>query len=451
MLPRALGLLRSGGARAGLLVLACSMVGHVGNYLFYVLAARALTPADFADVSAMTALATIAFMPATGVQAAAARDTAALVAAGRLDEVDGLVRWLARRVAVVQVGLFTVLLLATPAAVAVLDLSARSVWLAGAVWLVLGVGLQVSLGPLQGRELFGAVGAVLAGPQGALRPLLLLPGVALAGVTGALGALVLVTIVGLAGVLWLMRRALTTHALRRVALTGTLPAVAALTAFASLTNADVVAAKIVLDPTDAGLYSSAALLGKIALYAPSALALVLLPKVTSRLQAGLEIRGPALLTLAATLGTGLLVTGAILAAPSSLVTLVFGPEYGAAYELAAPIAAVMTLASLLQVHLMVALASGARSTLVLTAGAALVQVAGLSLLAETAWEVVLVSAVATASALVVHELVSPFGTVRLLRRSAPRGAGGGSLSSAGTVPAPRSAPPTGRSGEDSES
>lgn len=450
-MPRALGLLRSGGARAGLLVLACSMVGHVGNYLFYVLAARALTPAQFADVSAMTALATIAFMPATGVQAAAARDTASLVAAGRSAEADGLARWLMQRVAVFQAGLFAVLLLATPAAVAVLDLTARSVWLAGVVWLVLGVGLQVSLGPLQGRELFGAVGAVLAGPQGALRPLLLLPGIALAGVAGALGALVLVTVVGLAGVLYLFRRALRARGRPAVALTGTLPAVAALTAFASLTNADVVAAKIVLDATDAGLYSSAALLGKIALYAPSALALVLLPKVTSRLQAGLEIRGPALLTLAATLGTGLLVTVAILVAPPSLVTLVFGPEYSAAYGLAAPIAGVMTLASLLQVHLMVALASGARRTLAITAAAAVLQVAGLTLLAETAADVVLISATATAAALVVHELVSPFGTVRLMRRREPRGADNGSLSSAGTVPASRSAPPTGRSGEHSES
>src|SRR3954466_4599931 len=51
---KVLGLLGSGGARAGVLLLVCSMVGHVGNYLFYVLAARALSPPQFADVSAMT-------------------------------------------------------------------------------------------------------------------------------------------------------------------------------------------------------------------------------------------------------------------------------------------------------------------------------------------------------------------------------------------------------------
>ena len=427
------------------------MVGHIGNYLFYVLAARALTPAQFADVSAMTALATIAFMPASGVQAAVARDTAALIAAGRVDEADGLVHWLARRLLVFQAGLFAVLVLATPAAVAALGLSSRAVWLTGAVWLVLGLGLQVSLGPLQGRERFGAVGGVMAGPQGALRPVLLLPGIAVAGVAGALGALVTATVIGLAGAGWALRGVLARRGTTRVALTGLLPALAALTAFASLTNADVVAAKIVLGPTEAGLYSSAALLGKIALYAPSALALVLLPKVTSRLQAGLDVRGPALLTLAATLATGLLVTAVILAAPSSLVSLVFGADYSAAYALAAPIAAVMTLASLLQVHLMVALASGERGTIALTAGAALLQVAGLTFFAGSAIQIVLITGTAILTATVVHEFVSPFGTVRLLRSGGRHPATAGSLPSAGTVSAPRSAPPTGRSGEHDES
>jgi O-antigen/teichoic acid export membrane protein len=432
-------------------VLAASMTGHIGNYLFYVLAARALSPAQFADVSAMTALATIAFMPASGLQAAVARDTAALIATGRSEEADGLVHWLARRLLVFQAGLFAVLVLATPAAVAALGLSSRAVWLTGAIWLVLGLGLQVSLGPLQGRERFGAVGAVLAGPQGALRPVLLLPGVAVAGIAGALGALVVATVIGLVGVATALRRILGRRGSTRIALTGIVPALAALTAFASLTNADVVAAKIVLSPTDAGLYSSAALLGKIALYAPSALALVLLPKVTSRLKSGLDVRGPALLTLAATLGTGLLVTGAILAAPSSLVSMVFGPEYSAAYHLAAPIAATMTLASLLQVHLMVALASGERSTIALTGAAALLQITGLALFAETALQVVLITATATVTATVVHEFVSSFGTVRLLRSGSRPPAPARSLPSAGTVSAPRNAPPTGRSGEHDES
>lgn len=422
--------MRSKGARAGLLVLGCSMVGHVGNYLFYVLAARALSPAGFADLSAMTALATITFMPATGIQAAVARDTASLLAAGRDDEADGLTRWLARRVGAFQLCLLAVLALATPVAVTALSLATGSVWLAGIVWLTLGLGLQIGMGPLQGRERFGAVGGVLAGPMGALRPLLLLPGVAVAGVPGALGALVVATVIGLVLMGWGLRSSFARGSRNTATpLKGALPAVAALTAFASLTNADVLTAKTVLSSVDAGLYASAALLGKIALYAPSALALVLLPKVTARLEAGLDVRGPALLTMAATLATGVTVTLGILLAPSSLVSLVFGAEYSEAYRYAAPIAAVMTVASLLQVQLMMALASGERATIWLTVSAAVGQVIGLAVFASSAVQVILVSAIATTLAMVANEFLSRFGTIKLIsRRRAP-----GTTSSAGQV------------------
>jgi O-antigen/teichoic acid export membrane protein len=206
-------------------------------------------------------------------------------------------------------------------------------------------------------------------------------------------------------------------------LTGTVPAIAALVGFASLTNADVIAAKMLLPPTTAGLYASAALLGKIALYAPSALALVLLPKVTARLQAGLDVRAPALLTMGATVGTGALVTVAILLAPPAAVGVVFGPEYISAYDLAAPLAAVMTLCALLQVHLMMALATEEWVTIWAAAGAAVLQVLGLAFVADSAVDVVVVTAVAAMAAVLVHEILSPFGAARLLLRRKPRAAG----------------------------
>ena len=420
---RVSALLRSGGTRVGLLVLAASMVGHIGNYLFYVLAARALSPAEFADVSVMTALATITFMPASGIQAAVARDTAALIASGRQTDADGLTRSLARDLGLVQAALLVTLVLATPAAVAFLGLASSAVWWVGTAWLVLGLALQVGLGPLQGRQRFGAVGAVLGGPLGALRPLFLVPGVAVAGVPGALGALVLATVVGLLGVGFALRRSFGPRRRTRMRLTGAVPALAALVGFASLTNADVLAAKVVLDPTTAGLYASAALLGKIALYAPAALALVLLPTVTARLEAGLDVRAPALLTMAATVGTGALVTAAILLAPPEAVGLVFGPEYIGAYALAAPLAAVMTLCALLQVHLMMALAGREWVTIWATTGAAVVQVLGLAVLARSGADVVTVTAVSAAAAILVHEVVSPYGAARLLLGGRARGGG----------------------------
>ncbi|WP_091362695.1 hypothetical protein [Geodermatophilus telluris] len=409
---RVASLLASPAARSGLLLLVCSVAGHLGNYLYYVLAARALTPAEFAEVSAMTGLATIAFMPATGVQAALAREIAALTARGLPDEAQGLIRFVTRRMALVQAGLFVVLVAGTPAAVAVLELGSVGVWLTGVLWIVLGLALQVSQGIHQGREHFGRVGAILAGPLGVLRAVLLVPLAAVAGVVGALGALVLATVVGLFLALGRTggRPAPRTQ---RVAL-NLRPALVALVAFASLTNLDVIVAKVTLEPTEAGLYASAALLGKIALYGPSALALMLLPKVSARLAAGLSVRSPALLTLAATLATGGAVALVVLLAPSSLVVGVFGEAYADAYALAAPLAAVMTLLALVYVHIMVTLARGDRRLIGVVAVAAVAQAVGLLVFGDTPVRMVLVTAVVAVGVLLAHEASSRFGMVRLL-------------------------------------
>ncbi len=407
---RLAGQLASPAARAGLLLLVCSVAGHLGNYLFYVLAARALTPAEFAEVSAMTGLATIAFMPATGIQAALAREIAALTARDLPDEAQGLIRVVTRRMALVQAGLLVVLVAATPAAVAVLDLGSVGVWLTGVLWIVLGLGLQVSQGIHQGREHFGRVGAILAGPLGVLRPVLLVPLAAVAGVVGALGALVLATVVGL--VVSLGRTGRGRGPTRPVRL-DVRPALVALAAFASLTNLDLLVAKVTLEPTEAGLYASAALLGKIALYGPSALALMLLPKVAARLEAGLSVRTPAVTTMAATLATGGAVTLAVVLAPSSLVVGVFGEAYADAYALAAPLAGVMTLLALVYVHIMVTLARGDRRLIGIVAVAAVAQAVGLLLLGDTPVRMVLVSAVVAVGVLLAHEVSSRYGLVRL--------------------------------------
>ena len=90
-----------------------------------------------------------------------------------------------------------------------------------------------------------------------------------------------------------------------------------------------------LEPTEAGLYASAALLGKVALYGPSALALMLLPKVTARLEASLSVRLPA--HHGNPLLTGGAVAVVIVLAPDSLVTGVFQGRLRRAYPLAAPL------------------------------------------------------------------------------------------------------------------
>jgi O-antigen/teichoic acid export membrane protein len=193
-------------------------------------------------------------------------------------------------------------------------------------------------------------------------------------------------------------------------------ALLALGAFASLTNIDLLIGKVTLGPTEAGLYASAALLGKVALYGPSALALVLLPKVTARLETGASVRTPALVTMAATVLAGGAVAAGIALAPASLASGVFGGAYASAYRLAAPLAVAMTLLALVNVHIMMSLARGDRRLIRIVAGAAVLQAAGLLVLGTTPGRMVAVTTVVAATTLLVHEVTSRFGFVRLCLR-----------------------------------
>lgn len=423
---------------AGVTVLLTSSVGHAGNYLYYVVAARMLGPESFAEVTAVTALGTMLLLPFTGIQNVVARDISEHDARGDGRRVMEAVRWTVVRMLTVQTVLFALLAAAAPLATRVLSLPLW-VWLVGATWLASGVLLQVLIGPLQGLGRFLAVGVVLGGPMGLLRLLLLIPLAAVAGSSGALSALTIATVIGAVGVLWVLRPQLGHPAPETALRSG--PAspqlsnlgvtIGALLAVGCLTNLDVVAAKILLTPAEAGVYASASLLGRIAFHAPSALAFVLLPAVTRQVVAGGDIARPMLVTAAAVLSTGLATLGMILLAPASIMTSIFGSGFATAYDLAAPLAAISTVSALLYMQLMLAFARRNRTLPVLLMGAGLASVPLLGLLGDQPSGIVVSMAIVVGSAFLAHEIVSRDGLVRLGLRARRLNAGHEPVQAAG--------------------
>jgi hypothetical protein len=390
------------------------MCAHIGNYLYYVAALRVLGPAEYAQLSAVVALGNIVFVPFSGVQAAVAREIAAAPC-----EAAATVRWVARRVSVVQVAGFAVLAALWPVAQRVWSLESASIWLAGVTWIALGIGMQSWLGVAQGEQRFLLVGGVLAGPQGLMRVSFLLPLALVWGVVGGLWALVAATVVGIALLGPSVVRAFRAAAPPRWRAPGRpVPqlalAVVALLAFGSLVNVDVPIVTALLPDVDAGRYAAASLLAKIAFYAPAVLALMLLPNVTARLADGRPVARPILVTLGATAGTGLLVLLALVVAPAGLVTFAFGSDYDGVLPTATALTAVMTCAAVVNVHLMVALATRDRLFVSVLVCSAALQVVLLLVLGSSAAGAVVASAISFGSLLVVYEAVSPQGAVRLL-------------------------------------
>lgn len=102
---------------------------------------------------------------------------------------------------------------------------------------------------------------------------------------------------------------------------------AGLLAFALMVNIDPIIVRRFFGDAAAEAYAPVVTLGKMNLFIPLGIGLVLFPKATQRRASGRDPRPVLLLALAATLLPGLLLTVLYWLWPGEIVTLVFGPAY----------------------------------------------------------------------------------------------------------------------------
>lgn len=399
------------GVRAGILVLTGSIVGHLGNYLFYVLAARGLGVEQFAEVTAMIAFSTIIAWPINGLQVAVARDVARMRSVDDREGLAGLVTALVRRGFVLGLALAAALIAFSPVLLQWLNLS--TIWLpmAASIWIVLLVWLIVGTGVAQGLEKFGLFSVLLAGPLGLLRTILLPLLVFAAGLTGSMLAMALATVVGLAMIAPSVLHA--SRGPRRSVSFHPGSAMIALIAFASMTNVDVLVAKATLDAGIAGAYSGAALIGKIALFAPSALALVLLPRAAAALERGERAERSVVMTMGVTIALGLAIAATLALLPGRVLSLTFGDDFQAASTLLAPLALVMTMAAVLNVHMTFSLARRSRRLPTLMVAGAVGHLLLLFFWHDNPVQIIRATAVSIGLVLAIHEGTSRYGLLRM--------------------------------------
>ncbi|TQM81814.1 O-antigen/teichoic acid export membrane protein [Saccharothrix saharensis] len=408
----------SDGRRAGLLVLIASFAGHGGNYLFYVVAARMVTPPEFAAISALIAFGTMTWMPVNGVQMSVTRNVAVLRTSGTPGELSAYLRQQGRRMGVVALVLAAVIAGLSTVLAHRLHLGSAQPVILAAMWIATTCVLLVMTGAVQGMERFGYVAFALAGPLGALRPLLLPLCLLVAGMSGSMWAMLGATLVGLAVLVRPVARAAKPAPTTVPASTNTLVTMIGLLAFSSLTNVDLLVAQAMLPEHDRALYAGAVLLGKVALFAPSALAMVLLPRAAAALERGESAEGAVLRTLALTGAAGLAVALVLWLMPTWVLTVTFGPEYAESKPLLPALALVMTAAAVLWVHLTFAIARKSKRMVVGLVAAAVAHWVLLGLLHGSPWQVITASGIAIGSALVVVETASHSGSLRMLLRAA---------------------------------
>jgi len=310
-------------------------------FLASVVAGRGLGPDDYGVVAAMLGMAVLLTLPALALQAMVAREVAAVAprgAAGSLAAVGSVLRRRTRSAALVGGAATAAMLAASPLAADLFHLPGGVPFAVTATAVLPLLLATTTRGVLLGLGRYRSVGVALAA-EGVGRVLVvglaLLAGkdvgLACAAVPIAAGFSALV---GAASLRDVARAAGTAHTALGRASDG--PILGFYLAFACMTNADVLVARIVLDNRAAGLYAAGAFFGKIALLVPLATGSALIAEVAQRVAQG---RGAEdLLLRAVGIAFGLTLPVAVLCAliPRVLLHLSLGSEYDAAANLLAP-------------------------------------------------------------------------------------------------------------------
>ena len=366
------------GVRASVLVLAGVGVTNLSNYLFNLLSARHLGPSSYGDIASLTAVSGIITLPLAGAQVFVARHVAAIGSRGRPLNDGNYVSGFAGAV-VVTGGLVTLVLVAcSPLIQSALSIKSLTAVILTVLVTAPSFLLPVLVGAIQGSQRFLLFSVAMAAPS-VLRLLLAVAALAAGlGVPGVMAATLVATVFSLVIPLAAVRHSLGSRAGWRPRLPGPealalLPVVAGMLAMTCLSTDDLVTAKVVFSAHEAGLYSSASLIGRVILYLPAAIVTVLLPKVSARVSAadatGQILAGSFLATAAFCVPA----TAIYAADPRLIMRIAFGSSYQGAASLLWMFGIAMTIYALLTVLLAYRVGQGETRTCWLLLGGAVVQ------------------------------------------------------------------------------
>jgi O-antigen/teichoic acid export membrane protein len=318
--------------RQGGWMLITTVIAGILYYLSNVFVGRMLGPADYSVFTSLLSLSMILTVVTGVVQTVVTNYVARLRGRGATAEVGALFVYLLKRLLPWGIGGALVLSLIARPLAAFLQIPSLAPVVVFSTFLIPTAVLPAVNGVQRGLQRFGALGwtqvSVAAFRLVAVVGLIILG----LGATGAVAALPLSGLGAFALGMILLADVLRQRESRAAPrLDGlfaySLNAILALACFAVLTNGDVILVKSRFTPTESGLYSAVATLGKTTLWLSSAVVMLLLPKVTEQ-----HAHGQPTLSLVrkSLLAVGLLcggVTSVFFLSPSFIVEAMFGRQY----------------------------------------------------------------------------------------------------------------------------
>jgi len=313
-------------------LLVATVVTGIFNYLSNVLVGRMLGPADYGIFTSLVSLFLILGVVTGVIQTVTNNYTARLRARGAKAEAGALFVYLVARLLPWGIGGTLLLALLSGPLSTFLRIPSVVPAIVLSLTVIPAVVLPVAYGALGGLQRFGALGTTqIAGSVFRLVAVVALIALGL-GVAGAIASLSVSYLGALALGTFLLRDILRHRdketAVQTSGLFGySLNTVLAVLAFAVLTNSDLIFVKNRFSPGEAGLYAAIATLGKVTLWLPAAVGVLLLPKATEQ-----HTRGQSAVALVwkSLLVTALLCGGFVIVFflfPTPLVRVLFGELY----------------------------------------------------------------------------------------------------------------------------
>jgi O-antigen/teichoic acid export membrane protein len=398
------------------LTLLASATNYASNLIF----SRVLTPASYGDLTALLALLVVITVPTGAAQTIIAERVAGHLAVGRLDRVRYLIRYATAHVALVAIAVGVLYTLSIPFVVDLLDLQAIGPAIALAPLVVLSFLVPIALGTLQGMDRYVAFGSMMLAIS-LSRIVFGVPWAATAsgGSGGALAGQTVGAVFVLLGAAWILRSDLigrgtgaATSGLRRRPDVRAVSASLAFIAFAIISNLDILLAKLFLPSDEVGLYAALSTIGKVVLFLPAAVAVVMVPNAArarrSRDDAGRVLRVAAVLVAL----TAVVAAVPAALAPTFVVKAMFGSEYADATSGVLPIVCAGAGLAMLNLLVVYSVAIEDRRWSLLLGAGILMQIVGISMFHGSPAQIATVQAVVIGIVLLVneagfHRLITP--------------------------------------------
>lgn len=335
-------------------------------YLFQLVVGRSLGPEDYSLFGALFGIVYLAGALTNGVRVSVAKFVADARATNQGAETGLLVSSAMFQMLLLGTGFVAFFSLASPWIGSYLHSTRLTpVLITGAV-IAVSLLLPVARGALQGAQRFAPFSGTLileAGSRLALGGAALALNMGVIGVLAAVGLSNLISMgIGLAFIkppLVIALKALPTGTLAKILIPTTIGALA----INLPTSADVVIVRHFFPAAEAGLYAGATVLGRVVLFLPMAISIVLFPKIASESALGHSGRGLLYKGLAVTALMSGGVCLALVIFPSLALAMLLGGEYASAQNLVPIYSAAMFFMSLAVVYLYYYLAVGRKAYL----------------------------------------------------------------------------------------